>query len=80
MPYIQKEIKLMRTLKRRHGAKKGNRIYHAMLNSREHEENFGARSKRERGKPESQKARKPDNQQKRKTKPRQRRARKGGCK
>ncbi|MBC8460057.1 MAG: hypothetical protein H8D67_18875 [Deltaproteobacteria bacterium] len=48
MPYIQKEIKLMRTLKRRHGAKKGERIYHAMLNSKEHEENFGARSKRER--------------------------------
>lgn len=48
IPYTQKEIKLMRSLKRRHGAKKGNQIYHAMLNSKEHEENFGARSKRER--------------------------------
>jgi len=35
-------------LVKQYGAKKAKAVYHAMLNSREHEKNFGARSKKER--------------------------------
>jgi hypothetical protein len=50
MPYTQKEKKLMASLRRQYGAKKAQQVYHAMLNSKEHDNIFGAKSKQERSK------------------------------
>ena len=50
MPYNKKEKKLMRNLIKKYGLKKAQEIYHRMLNSKEHEKNFGAKSKRKRDK------------------------------
>lgn len=48
MPYTVKEKKLYKNLVKQYGAKKAKAVYHTMLNSKEHEKNFGARSKKER--------------------------------
>ena len=49
MPYTAKERKLLARLIKQYGDKKGVEVYHAMLNSRKHEKNFGPKSKKKRG-------------------------------
>lgn len=49
MPYTEKERKMLAALIKQYGAKKGVSVYHAMLNSKKHDKQFGAKSKKERG-------------------------------
>jgi hypothetical protein len=49
MPYTDKERKLLRGLIKQYGSKKGVSVYHAMLNSRKHDANFGDKSREKRG-------------------------------
>lgn len=45
MPYSAKEKKLMRKLIDKYGLRRAYEVYHGMLASKEHEKNFGAKSK-----------------------------------
>lgn len=49
MPYTDKEKKLLASLIKQYGPKKGVSVYHAMLNSGKHDSIFGAKSKEKRG-------------------------------